>query len=32
MSATVSPPDQRLRQNNFDLLRFTFAFWCCWFD
>jgi len=25
MSATVALPDQRLRQNNFDLLRFTFA-------
>lgn len=26
MNAIVAPPDQRLRQNNFDLLRFTFAF------
>lgn len=24
--ATLAPPDQRLRQNNFDLLRFLFAF------
>jgi peptidoglycan/LPS O-acetylase OafA/YrhL len=26
MNAIVAPRDQRLRQNNFDLLRFTFAF------
>lgn len=26
LNATLAPPDQRLRQNNFDLLRFLFAF------